>query len=84
MDLFEKFHGERGAERGRMTGVGDAAMQTGWVGTGEVLKYPAPSQAINAQGRRTGGKLGLEKEPEKPWMLQPSHSRINRSGLAAF
>ena len=45
--------------------------------------FPSRS-ALNARCHCAGGRLGLQKKPEKPWMLQPRHSRINHWGFAAF
>lgn len=53
----------------------------------EIPRAFPSSSAINAQCCCTGEggkKLRLQKKPEKPWMLRPSHSRINHAGLAAL
>lgn len=36
---------QRKEQLGRIIGVGDAVMQTGWVGSWSVLKHPEPFQA---------------------------------------
>ena len=87
MDLFEKFRVRTRQGTGedyRSGRCSDADRMGGdFIGFEIPRAFPS-SSAINAPCHCTGGKLGLQKKPEKLWMLQPSHSRINHAGLAAF
>lgn len=87
-DLFQKGRTinqplpRRTGQLGRIAGVGDAVMQTGWVGSCWVLKCPEPFRAALLL---TPGLTvpELHNKAEKLRMLQPRSSRINRSGSDA-
>lgn len=82
--LISHFHVGQGKDQlGRITGVGETVMQTGWVGSCWVLKHAEPFRAALLLTPSVI-VLELQNKPEKLWMLQPSRSRINHPGLDAF